>query len=154
MTGGDMEEILIAPCGMNCALCSSYLAQKNNLKDKGCQKSYCAGCRPRGKNCAFMKKNCELLGEGRVKYCFECAKFPCKRLKSLDERYRKRYHMSMIENLKDIKEYGIKMFLTHQEKKWKCPECGGAISCHDGFCYNCGQADFKDRKKISLWVGD
>ncbi|MHB8104356.1 MAG: DUF3795 domain-containing protein, partial [Dehalococcoidales bacterium] len=59
-----METILVAPCGMNCGLCSAYLAMKNDLKKLGIQRSYCAGCRPRGKNCAFMKKNCELLGEG------------------------------------------------------------------------------------------
>ncbi len=27
-----MEERLIAPCGMNCAVCSGYLAMQNDLK--------------------------------------------------------------------------------------------------------------------------
>lgn len=149
----DMEEILIAPCGMNCGLCANYLAQKFDLKKSGIQKSYCAGCRPRGKNCAFMKKNCELIGEGRVKYCFECEQFPCKRLKHLDERYRSRYHMSMIENLKDIKEFGISKFLAQQEKTWKCATCGGVICCHDGFCYNCETEERKKKKKKEGWTG-
>ena len=148
-----MDEILIAPCGMNCALCSSYLAQKYDLKNKGLRKSYCAGCRPRGKNCAFMKRNCELIGEGRIKYCYLCEKFPCKRLKHLDERYRKKYHMSMIENLKDIKGSGIAAFLAREEKKWKCVTCGEAISCHDGFCYNCETEDLKKNKKKDGWTG-
>jgi hypothetical protein len=39
-----MEENLIAPCGMNCGLCVSYLAMKNDLKKKGFGKSYCSGC--------------------------------------------------------------------------------------------------------------
>jgi hypothetical protein len=30
-----MNEDLIAPCGMNCALCASYLVMKNDLKRKG-----------------------------------------------------------------------------------------------------------------------
>ena len=30
-----MEEVLIAPCGMNCGFCSSYLAMKNDLKSTG-----------------------------------------------------------------------------------------------------------------------
>jgi hypothetical protein len=148
-----MEEILIAPCGMNCAICSSYLAQKYDLKKDGIKKSYCGGCRPRGKNCAFMKKNCELIGEGRIKYCFECVQFPCKRLKNLDERYRSKYHMSMIENLRDIKEFGITKFLAQQEKTWKCPTCEGAISCHDGFCYNCQMEERKKKKKQDHWTG-
>lgn len=46
-----MKEILIAPCGMNCSLCARYLAMQNDLKNKGLNKKYCPGCRPRGKNC-------------------------------------------------------------------------------------------------------
>ncbi len=149
-----MEEILIAPCGMNCALCSNYMSMRFNLKESGIQKTYCAGCRPRGKNCSFMKKSCELLAEGRVKYCFECVQFPCRRLKKLDERYRKNYHMSMIENLNDIKDFGIKKFLERQEKKWQCPACGGVICCHNGVCYSCGLEKLKNKKIKYRWADD
>jgi len=135
---------------MNCALCSNYLAQKYNAKQHGIQKKYCPGCRPRGLNCIFIK-GCELIGEGRVKYCFECVQFPCKRLKEFDARYRKKYHMSMIENLKDIKELGIKTLLEHQARQWTCPNCGGAISCHDGFCYQCEIEERKKKKKKPGW---
>jgi hypothetical protein len=146
-----MEEILIAPCGMNCALCMSYLAKKNDLRQKGVKQSYCAGCRPRGKNCAFLKKSCEKLGEGLVKYCFECADFPCRRLKHLDERYRTNYGMSMIENLAYIKEKGIVNFLKSEEKKWQCPACGTTICCHNGLCYNCKPDESKKVRK-QWWV--
>jgi len=110
-----MMEILIAPCGMNCALCSSYLSMKYDLRKTGILKTYCAGCRPRGKNCAFMKKSCALIGEGKLQYCYLCVDFPCHRLKALDKRYRTKYHMSMIENLTCIKENGIAIFLTGEE---------------------------------------
>ena len=30
-----MEEQLIAPCGMNCGVCVSYLAMKNEINKKG-----------------------------------------------------------------------------------------------------------------------
>ena len=106
-----MEENLIAPCGMNCAVCISYLAKKNDLNSEGFHKSYCEGCLPRGKNCAFMKQNCDLLGKGLVRFCYECENFPCERLKALDKRYRKKYHLSMIENLLEIKQNGIQYFL-------------------------------------------
>ncbi len=132
-----MEEILIAPCGMNCALCSGYLAKKNDLKKKGFGKSYCAGCLPRGKNCAFMKRSCSLLGNGLVRFCYECKDFPCRRLKALDKRYRTFFHMSMIENLENIKENGMADFLEKERVKWGCPRCGATICCHNGICYNC-----------------
>ena len=94
-----MNEDLIAPCGMNCVLCVSYLAMKNDLKKKGFRKKYCAGCLPRGKNCVFMKEHCDLVGKGLVRFCYECQNFPCRRLKALNKRYQTKYHMSMIENL-------------------------------------------------------
>jgi hypothetical protein len=149
-----MEEILIAPCGMNCALCAGYLARKNDLKRAGIMKSYCAGCRPRGKNCAFMKKKCDLLGDGRVQYCYECMEFPCRRLQQLDERYRTHYRMSMIENLEYIKEHGMKMFLDKEAEKWRCPECGGVICCHNGICFSCGLEKLKNKKKRYRWEDD
>jgi hypothetical protein len=151
MDGNIMEAKLIAPCGMNCGLCSSYLALKNDLKRKGIGRSYCAGCRPRGKNCAFMKKSCELLGNGRVRYCFECSDFPCRRLKHLDKRYRTFFRMSMIENLQNIRDNGIQSFLAEQAEKWRCPECGGVICCHNGICFNCGLEKLKAKKKKYRW---
>ena len=59
--------------------------------------------------------------------------------------------MSMIENLNDIKDYGIKKFLEQQEKKWKCPECGGVVCCHNGICYSCGLEKLKSKKKKYSW---
>jgi hypothetical protein len=149
--GRNMEAVLIAPCGMNCAICSAYLAREYDLKKQGIMRNYCAGCRPRGKNCAFMKKTCEKLGNGLVNYCFECADFPCRRLKALDKRYRSKYHMSMIENLVFIKEQGIPGFLKKEEEKWRCPECGGTICCHNGICFNCGLEKLKSKKLKYRW---
>ena len=136
---------------MNCAVCSAYLAMKHDLKKQGIMRTYCAGCRPRGKNCAFMKKSCELLGEGKVKYCYECIDFPCRRLKVLDKRYRTNYHMSEIENLEYIKAHGMAAFLKREGEKWKCPECGGVICCHDGICFACGLEKLKNKKKKYRW---
>ncbi len=142
-----MEEKLIAPCGMNCGICISYLAGTNDLNKQGFNKSYCAGCLPRGKNCTFMKKQCDLLGKGLVRFCYECGDFPCSRLKALDKRYHTKYHMSMIDNLKFIKEQGIKSFLEKEEAKWRCSRCGRSICCHNGLCLNCDLATLHQNKK-------
>jgi hypothetical protein len=149
-----MNEELIAPCGMNCAVCSGYLARKNDLKRAGIMKGYCAGCRPRGKNCAFLKRKCDLLGNGRVQYCYECGEFPCRRLRDLDKRYRTHYRMSMIENLEYIKQNGIEKFLEKEKEKWRCPECGDVICCHNGICFNCGLEKLKSKKRRYRWEDD
>jgi hypothetical protein len=142
-----MEEKLIAPCGMNCGLCTRYLTMKNNLKKKGFGKAYCDSCLPRGKNCAFMKKQCNLLGKGIVRFCYECADYPCRRLKALDKRYRTFYHMSMIENLDFIKMDGIEKFLAREASKWLCSKCGGVICCHNGLCYQCQLEKLRQNRK-------
>jgi hypothetical protein len=147
----NMRGELVAPCGMNCGVCASYLAGRYDLNTKGFHRSYCAGCRPRGKNCTFMSEHCDLVGKGLVNFCYECGNFPCRRLKALDKRYRNFYHMSMIENLLSIEEHGIQSFLEKEEEKWKCPECGGVISCHNGICFHCHPDDLKNRMVISKW---
>ena len=142
-----MKEELIAPCGMNCGVCISYLAKENDLKKKGFHRKYCEGCIPRGENCVFMRDHCETVGKGLVRFCYECPDFPCKRLKQLDKRYRTKYHLSMIENLKAIKENGVEEFLKKEEEKWRCPKCGGTICCHNGLCLECGIETFRQNKK-------
>jgi hypothetical protein len=142
---------LIAPCGMNCGLCASYLALRNEVKAKGFKMPYCSGCRPRKKNCAFLKKYCSKLSNEEVKYCFECNSFPCDRLKTIDDKYKSRYRMSMIENLNLIRKEGIGRFLEKQDRLWKCQDCGALICCHNGICFKCGLEKMKSKKEKYRW---
>jgi hypothetical protein len=89
-----------------------------------------------------------------VKYCYECPDFPCPRLKRLDKRYRTFYRMSMIENLEYIRANGIKKLLEREEAKWRCPECGGVICCHNGICFSCGLERLKTKKRRYRWEDD
>jgi hypothetical protein len=125
---------LIAPCGMNCGICMAYLRQKN--KCPGCsgadadKSPSCARCRI--KNCSNLKKH-------KFKYCIECDKFPCALIKHIDTRYRTRYQMSMIENLGNIRKFGIRRFVSNEKTRWRCSKCGGTICVHRGYCSVCGK---------------
>ncbi len=131
----NMTSKLIAPCGMNCSICLGFQREKNK----------CAGCRnednikykTKGSNNCVIK-NCTVIKSNKSGFCFECDKFPCNRLKQLDKRYRNKYNMSMIENLKNIKEKGIQEFLKDEKTKWKCQTCNGLICVHRGYCLSCG----------------
>jgi len=136
---------LMAPCGMNCALCSSYRAYAHGLTKKAGKISHCIGCRPRGKKCAYIKGSCEKLGQGTLEYCFECATFPCPHLEQLDGRYRKNYSYSMVDTLRDIASRGIAEALKIQRERYRCPRCGGVICVHNGKCYSCD--------KVESWRG-
>ena len=117
---------------MNCGICYAALREKNT----------CPGCRGDNEskpNSCFRCKilNCpELIKHGH-KYCFSCKSYPCKNLKSLDKRYRTKYHMSMIENLDSIKKNGIRKFIAQETTRWTCKHCGGTINVHKAKCSLC-----------------
>lgn len=115
-----MTKNLIAPCGMNCGLCLHYLREKN--KCPGCFSGRKVNNRP-------IKCGRRLCKKRHGDFCFECDDFPCDSIKRLDERYRKRYGMSEIENLKFIKKEGIEKFVESQAKKYCTSK--GTFCVHD-----------------------
>ncbi len=124
----------IAPCGMDCGLCLAQHRTKNictGCYAEGAQKSpYCIRC---------PIKYCELLKSSGSKYCFGCTQFPCARVKHLDKRYRTKYGMSMIENLNNIKQNGIRKFVENERLKWRCDNCGNVVCVHRPNCLVCGE---------------
>lgn len=146
-----MEEELIAPCGMNCNVCAAYLARKHDVDEEGVRMRHCAGCRARKTPCAFLKKRCDLLRKQKVRFCYECEEFPCDSLSAIDRRYRENFRMSEVENLHRIRDDGIESFLKAEEAKWRCPECGGTICCHNGICFDCSVEKLKGRKRLYRW---
>ena len=131
---------LIAPCGMNCGICKGYLAYSRGIPKERGRVTHCSGCLIRNKNC-FIKRGCKKLAKHEIKFCFECDDMLCENLDRLDRRYRKRYDMSMVENLKELKKKGMKEFLKNQEEKYECQECGDIISVHNRKCYSCGHVE-------------
>jgi hypothetical protein len=128
----DNNPVLIAPCGMNCGTCLGYLREKNK----------CVGCRFIMKNQVKTRvncviRNCSHLAETESKFCYECAKYPCKRLLQLDKRYRTRYNTSLMGNLERIRDFGLGAFAKSEHEKWLCPQCGGTVCIHRGYCLNC-----------------
>ena len=127
-----IDRRLIAPCGMNCALCMSY--QRPKRKCPGCRgegpeiPEYCHRC---------IIRNCDTIWNSASHLCHECERMPCKRLKQLDARYRAKYGMSMIANLEEIKEQGMDAFLSHQESRYRCPICHGLLCVHRSRCLSC-----------------
>lgn len=132
MNARTVKTTLIAPCGMNCALCREYMRDDNSCP--GCRNDHDPVSRYRA-TCRI--KNCAVIKDGGVKFCFACAKYPCDRLKRLDKRYRTKYGMSMIENLDNIKRSGVREFVRQEKLRWACPECGETICVHQAECISC-----------------
>ncbi|MCP4007982.1 MAG: DUF3795 domain-containing protein [Proteobacteria bacterium] len=95
-----ISEGLIAPCGMNCSICSKYLAYVNNLN-----RSKCSGCRSRNTRCTHLFDKCSGINNAleineATKFCLECGQYLCKQINRMDTRYRRYYN-----NNTDIRGY-------------------------------------------------
>lgn len=124
---------MIAQCGMNCGSCMAYMRYED----------HCPGCRVNDdtkpaacKRCIII--NCDHLKETKSKFCYECPKYPCPRLKALDKRYRTKYNTSFFDNLTMIKERGIENYLVFETERRSCPQCGSTICVHRPECFECG----------------
>lgn len=125
-----IEEIMFAPCGMNCIVCYKHCYTKKPCE--GCFNSekgkpeHCRRCKI--KECTNIKS---------VKYCFECSEFPCKQIKNLEKSYNTRYNTSLISNNLAVKQEGLESFMKRQQLEYKCDHCCGVISLHDDECSEC-----------------
>ncbi|MGA1978248.1 MAG: DUF3795 domain-containing protein [Bacteroidales bacterium] len=128
------NDLMIAPCGINCGTCMAHLRDSNK----------CPGCRIadskklRTRNLCRIK-NCLQLAEINSGFCYECGSFPCDKMKHIDKRYRLKYKTSLIQNLLTLKETGMTNYLILETEKWTCPNCGVILSVHRNFCMDCNQ---------------
>lgn len=125
-----IDSEMFAPCGMNCLVCYKHCYHKKP----------CAGCLRNDQGKPEHCRKCRIkdcIREKGYQFCYECASYPCKQIKSLEKSYNTRYHASLMENSRMVREYGMTEFLRQQMKKYTCPECGGIISIHDGECSEC-----------------
>lgn len=101
----------IAICGLNCAKCPDYHTTR-------CENE-CA----RGLLGTHSSSDCVLLPCAREKghrYCFECNEFLCQKLEDFaSDGYA--HHKKTVENMKKMKEIGIKAWIAEQEKGMFCP---------------------------------
>jgi len=130
-----MNHMSLAPCGINCSICLGYQREKNR----------CAGCRNKGNkpyHCTVCSiKTCpEKDGDANLP-CSRCSKYPCRRIKDLEKRYKSKYGESIYENFESIKRLGIRAFIRREKLKWTCPSCGKLLCVHRGKCISCGSAN-------------
>lgn len=119
----------IAPCGMNCDLCRAFQ-----------RKLYgCPGCRhtlsPRPNPCQI--RQCDRLHETETMLCCNCTDFPCRRLKFEDARLRRRYSISILDNLHHIHQDGIGHFLQRQDDLLRCAVCDQPLTVYSKHCPHC-----------------
>jgi len=130
-----MSITIVAPCGLICDLCLGFQREKNK----------CSGCTTQGEKPLSCTKciivNCPEKSGDPTKLCYTCAKYPCKRLKTLDKRYSTNYGESLVENFKKIEQLGLDQFIADAEILWRCPSCGELVNVHRPVCLHCNTSN-------------
>jgi hypothetical protein len=128
----SLLEEMIAPCGMDCALCSAYSRKKKP----------CPGCRGADEAKPVFCVSCVIANcpDRHGDYCLGCRRLPCARMRRLDARYKNRYGMSMLENLAYVQEHGVEALVSRERERWTCPGCGLLLCVHKPACLHCGWA--------------
>lgn len=127
---------MIAPCGLDCSLCSHAQA----LTDP------CPGCNGPDENkydycinrCGIML--CPQRKQNGYRFCDECPDYPCEDVMEKENRYTSQYPLyeSPLDNLRMIREEGMEAFLEKEKERWTCADCGSPICVHTGRCSGCG----------------
>ena len=121
-------------CGLNCAKCDIYLAShgdedlreelmtwfKENV-DPNIENISCEKCRGLTSKC--WSNDCEIRTcalKRNVTYCFECSDFVCNILEKFANDGPD-HHKRTVENLKKIKENGLRKWISLNKEPKFCP---------------------------------
>ena len=113
---------LVAYCGIDCGNSALYLsrydeATMTRLLARGipAEKLPCPGCRDVKGNCPVIGETCATYlcaVEKGVRYCFECAEFPCAKLNPAADRAEILPHNLKVFNLCAIQRLGVDGFVA------------------------------------------
>lgn len=117
------DPLLLAPCGLYCGECLGF------------QEGQCGGCFSRKGLCLKYSKVCKIYDccilKKNLKFCFECPKFPCLKLKRFFNTHE--WFKEIVSNLLRIKAIGRDKFLKQQvrrvNKLIKCTRKHGVVHC-------------------------
>ena len=120
-------------CGLNCAACEIYLVQSDKELHDGLLKFFqenfdsnitsvsCERCRGISDMC--WTPDCHFrtcATEQGLTYCFECNDFICEKLAEFGKQAPP-HQANIIENLKKMKEIGVKAWIESQREVKFCP---------------------------------
>lgn len=131
------KENMIAPCGLDCSICSEALKKENPcvgcLGESDTKPEYCSSI------CKIT--TCEFRQSLPDRFCDQCPQYPCKDMVEKEVWYANAHPLveSPMGNLGYIRKEGMEKFLKQEKERWTCAKCGGIICVHTGMCSGCGE---------------
>lgn len=141
--GGEAKVHLAAACGTYCGACLSYMAKHG--EDEAVTRPNpwgdCDGCLSGGtlashcRTCSIRLCAAETQSGGR---CTDCAELPCYRITNLIDAGGYPHRQEYLPNLAKMRELGVEEWVSAEEERWRCPQCGLPMSWYDTECARCG----------------
>lgn len=131
-----MKYVLDGYCGLYCGACPMLLQAKAGENGEGCH-----GCKS-GQSAGHCLV-CEIKACAREKgydFCDKCPSLDtCDKMIGFIQAEKYPYHQAVLKNMKDIRRYGLPVWLSAQDARWRCANCGTSHSWWDEVCPTCGQ---------------
>jgi hypothetical protein len=134
---------MTSPCGLDCFNCPMYLANEDmelraNMSERlniSPESARCKGCRNEGGAIPFLgdRKPCAVFsctGRKGIRYCYECADFPCDHLHPYADQASVRPHNTKLFNLCLIKKIGIDQWAKGKALDVKRTYFNGKLGVH------------------------
>ncbi len=142
-----VDKKLAAVCGLFCPACQVYIGTKEDPErlrmmakrtGRELEKLHCHGCRSE-KRCFYCETVCFMAkcaaGKG-VEFCGDCAEYPCKGLKEVQEQAPHR--IELWKSHAHRKEAGLETWYAEMIEHYSCPRCHTINSAYDSKCRKCG----------------
>jgi hypothetical protein len=147
----EVDQKLLAPCGLYCGVCGMYFATRDNnqkflerlltvyqgklpgLEEMTIEDLKCEGClsdRPSGFCSVCVIKNC--TRQKGYAGCHECDGFPCAHIKEFPMPVGKKV---ILRAIPQWRTNGTEQWVKDEEARYVCPDCGhklfrGAQRCN------------------------
>ncbi len=127
------DKKMLAFCGLYCAQCSFKLAHDENdrkhlanipyqFEQKDLSSYHCEGCKGYCICGVCNIKPCALTKQ--IDSCADCDRFPCDHIQAFEQDGMP-HHKDAIENLRNIRRYGVaQWFHTFIKPSLRCEHCG------------------------------
>ena len=142
----DVDERLLAPCGLYCGVCAVLIVHRDNnekFKEKltkvygleSVDDIHCKGCLSDDR--IIFCDVCQIrdcVQEKGYEGCHQCDDWPCEHIEKFPIEVGKRVIMRAIPYWREV---GTEKFVEDEEKRYLCPHCGYVLFRGVKRCRNC-----------------
>ncbi len=143
----EVRKELLAPCGLYCGVCGILIAHRDNnqkFKERLAtiygttpEEICCEGCLSEKpfKYCVVcpIKACTQEKGYGG---CYQCESFPCAHVEAFPMKVGKKV---ILRAIPQWREWGTEKWVEEEEKRYRCPSCGGPLFRGAKRCRSCEQ---------------